>query len=118
MMKRVTWFASGMVAGAAGSVYAGRKLKRKVETLKPVNVAKSTVEVVRERTNDLAEAIREGRHAMREKETELRLRRDVGPRGLDTVEVVPVQPGQVIVLTQVAAARDARSTGRTRRRSS
>ena len=95
MIKRLTWFASGMVAGAAGTVYAGKKIKRTAEALKPVNVAKSAVTKAKDRAHDLAEAVREGREAMRAKEAELEALRDAG---LDDAEVVPIRPGQVVVL--------------------
>ena len=91
MMKRVTWFASGVVVGAAGTVYAAGKVKRKAAQLKPVNVAKSAVVSVRGRFDDLADAIREGRSAMRDKEAELKAARE--------------EPARIIVLQPSTARR-------------
>jgi len=101
MMKRIRWFAGGVVAGAAGSVVAGKKIKRKAEQLKPVNVARSAVLKAKDKVHDLSEALREGRDAMHEKEAELKALRDVGVDDLGDAAVVPVQPGQVIVLKSV-----------------
>jgi hypothetical protein len=100
-MKRVTWFAGGVVVGATTAVYAAGKVKRKAAQLKPVNVAKSAVSSVRGRFEDLADAVREGRAAMREKERELRARRD----GAVDTEVVAVEQGRVIVFQQATNRR-------------
>lgn len=106
MMKRITWFVSGMIAGVTGAFYGSRKLKQKAETLKPVNVAKDVAGKVRDRVDDVVEAVREGRAAMLDKELELRARRD--GEVADT-EVVSVEPGRVVVLR---AARDRRARRR------
>jgi len=98
MIKRLTWFVSGMVAGVTGAFYGSRKIKQKAETLKPVNVAKDVASKVRGRVDDVVEAVREGRAAMQDKELELRARRDGDV--LDT-EVVSVEPGRVVVLRAV-----------------
>jgi hypothetical protein len=79
MMKRVTWFVAGAAAGVAGSEYARHKAKRAVDRYKPAAVVRATAEQLRVRSRDLVEALREGRHAMREKEAELLARRD-GPQ--------------------------------------
>lgn len=100
-MKRITWFAGGIVAGAAGSVVAGRKIKAKAQQLKPVNVAKNAVGKVKERVRDLTEAVKEGREAMHDKEVELKALRDLGIADTQDAEIVPVRPGQVIVLKSV-----------------
>ena len=104
MMKRVTWFAAGMAAGAAGSAYATRKVKKTAQALKPTNVARGAVNKVKAKGSDIAEAVREGRDAMRAKEAELKAERDGD-------QVVTVQPGQVIVLKDV---RDSGPRGATR----
>ena len=101
MMKRVTWFAGGLVVGAAGTVYAAGKVKRKAAQLKPVNVARSAVVSVRGRFDDLADAVREGRAAMKDKEAELRAARD----GTAEAGFTAVEPGRVIVLKQAIARR-------------
>ncbi|MEO6122107.1 MAG: hypothetical protein ABIR32_00250 [Ilumatobacteraceae bacterium] len=114
MMKRVTWFVSGAVAGVAGTGYAKRKVKATAAQLAPVNVAKSAVAKVRDRRNDVVEAVRDGRQAMKAKEAELKARLHgttapiaeelADPLSADDQIVVdghPVEPGQVIVLRQV-----------------
>jgi hypothetical protein len=94
MMKRLTWFAAGAAAGAAGSTYASRKVRRTAQRLAPSNLARGAVVRLRTRGEVVADAVREGRQAMRAKEAELQARRDGHA-------VVSVEPGQVIVLREV-----------------
>ena len=109
MMKRVSWFVGGAVAGVAGAGYAKRKVKETAAQLAPTNVAKAAVAKVRHRGADVADAVREGREAMRAKETELRARlhgstevvEALEPEDLVLVDGRPVEPGKVIVLRQV-----------------
>ena len=61
MMKRVTWFAAGMAAGAAGSAYATRKVKKTARALKPSNVARGAVGRAKAKGRDVAEAVRDGK---------------------------------------------------------
>ena len=114
MIKRMTWFVSGAVAGVAGVGVAKRKMKRAATRLTPRHI----VHKVTDRVHD---AYSEGRKAMRTRELELRARLDGNAVPLDDdlddgddVLVVgrPVEPGQLIVLKQV---RD-RSKDRGRRR--
>jgi Sec-independent protein translocase protein TatA len=93
MIKRATWFAAGVAAGAAGTSYASRKIKTKAAQLTPAKVVKRTAARVRGRGRDLAEAVREGRNAMRAKEDELRSERDA--------RSVAQNRGQVIILSDV-----------------
>jgi hypothetical protein len=96
MIKRVSWFASGVVAGAAGVVYGSKKVKEKAQALKPVNVARSAAGQVRSRVHDVADAVREGRQAMVDKEAELRVRHGGANQVVEAHP--PVRPGQVIDL--------------------
>jgi hypothetical protein len=91
VIKRATWFATGMVAGAAGTVVAGRKIRAKAETLKPVNVARSVAGRVKGRVADVADAVREGREAMQAKEAELKAVRDGDPGYGHVVSLPPQQ---------------------------
>ena len=72
MLKRVSWFMSGAIAGIAGAGFAKRKVKRTAAQLTPTNIAKSAAAKVREKGHDVADAVRDGREAMRAKEAELR----------------------------------------------
>ena len=103
MIKRLTWFVSGAVAGVAGAGMAKRKFKQAATHLSPKNV----VHGVRARVRD---SVVEGRGAMRAKEAELRARLDGRVVRLADdledgdevlVDGVPVEPGQVIVLKQI-----------------
>ena len=72
MIKRLTWWAAGAAMGAAGSVYAQRKVKKKVAQLSPPLIAGTAVGVAKEVVGDVKSALRDGRAAMRDRETELR----------------------------------------------
>ena len=136
MIKRLTWFVGGALVGAVGAGQAKRKVRAVADELAPVQVARKATDRVRRRGHDVADAVREGRRAMRAKELELRARLDgrvstladelddeLGDSTL-LVDGVPVEPGQVIVLRQVRdeqrnvrrnGPREAASTGRRQR---
>ena len=110
MIKRVTWFVGGVLAGAVGVGAAKKKVKSVAHELAPMQVAKRATGSVRERRHRLADAAREGKRAMKAKEAELRARLDGRASTLadelDDVDTVlvdgrPVEAGQVIVLRQV-----------------
>ena len=104
MIKRLTWFVSGAVAGVAGTRMAKRKMRNAASHLAPRRVVYGMGGRVRD-------AVIEGRHAMRAKEAELRARLSGG--GVTTLadaleegdEVLvggrTVEPGHVIVLRQM-----------------
>jgi hypothetical protein len=103
MMKRLSWFLGGAVAGVAGAGLAKKKVKAAAVEFAPANVAKKATERVKD-------AFSEGRRAMHAKEVELRAQRDGRAASLAEsvddgdqvlVDGVPVEPGQVIVLRQV-----------------
>jgi len=94
MITRATWFVAGAAAGAIGATYTRRKVRAVAEQMAPVNVAKSVAERARSRGQDLVEAVKEGRLAMRAKEDQLRAGRDG-----DTVAIAPA--AQIIVLSDV-----------------
>ena len=103
MIKRMTWFVGGAVAGVAGVGVAKRKMKQAATHLTPKHVVHGV-------TGRVRDAFSEGRRAMHAKEIELRARLDGRATTLaddldDGDEVLvegrPVEPGQVIVLKQV-----------------
>jgi hypothetical protein len=103
VIKRLTWFVGGAVAGVAGTGFAKRKLKQATTHLTPANIVHSVSARVRD-------SVAEGRQAMRAKEAELRARLDGRVLKLADdlddgdevlVDGVPVEPGQVIVLKQI-----------------
>ncbi len=112
-MRRVTWFVSGAVAGAAGVGYAKRKVRATAAHFAPSNVAASVVGRAKGRIGDLADAVREGRDAAREKEADLRAVRDgtetLAPELLPGDRLMfdgrPVEPGRVVVLRQANGER-------------
>ena len=85
---------AGAAAGAVGATYTRRKVKAVAEQMAPVNVAKSVAGRARSRGQDLIEAVKEGRLAMRAKEDQLRAGRDA-----DAVAIAPA--AQIIVLSDV-----------------
>ncbi len=103
MIKRMTWFVGGAVAGVAGVGVAKRKMKQAATHLTPKHVVHGVTARVRD-------AFSEGRRAMHAKEIELRARIDGRASTLADdldegdevlVDGRPVEPGQVIVLKQV-----------------
>ncbi len=107
MMRRITWFVSGVAAGAAGAGYAKKKVRQTASQLAPANVAKSAVSKVRGQGRHVVDAVREGRAAMHAREDELKARRDARIEPLDSrlepdeqllVDGRPVDAGRVIVL--------------------
>jgi hypothetical protein len=72
MMKRVVWLAAGATMGAVGSQWVQRKVKRKLATLAPPAIASKASGTVKGLGRDLRSVMSEGRHAMREREVELR----------------------------------------------
>ncbi len=91
MMKRVTWFVGGAVAGAAGASYAkqavSKRARRTAAKLNPATLAKRA-------GNNVAGAVREGRAAMKAREAELRGRRDHRIEALDD----KLDPGDQVIV--------------------
>ena len=108
-MKRITWFVTGVAAGATGVSYATKKVKQTASQLAPANVAKGAASQVKQRSRQVVDAVREGRAAMHDREDELKARRDARVETLDDrlepgdqllVDGQPVDSGRVIVLKQ------------------
>jgi hypothetical protein len=108
MIKRLFWFVSGIVAGIGGVLFAGRRVKRTIGAMGPVKVASRAAEATRSRLGNVQAAFREGREAMRDREAELRARRDGRIDHLDSgTSIDPVAPGDSVLVdgTPVAASR-------------
>ncbi len=106
-MRRVVWFASGVVAGAAGAGYARRKVTATARRMAPTNVARGAAAGVRRSGRRLADAVREGRMAAQVRERELRAERDgrlvrlhehLHPDDEVLVDGEPVESGRVILM--------------------
>lgn len=106
-MKRVTWFVGGVAAGAAGVGYAKRKVRSTAAQLAPSRVVKGAAGRVRQSVDHVVDSVRDGRRAMKAKESELVARREgraaslaevLGPGDEVQVDGVPVDAAQVIVL--------------------
>ena len=124
MIKRLTWFVGGAVAGVTGAGYAKRKVKETASQLTPSKVVRTAASKVRERKDAVVDAVRDGREAMHVKEAELRADRDgtratladvLEPHDQVLVDGRPVEPGQVIVLRQVRDEHDQRNENGQRR---
>lgn len=108
MIKRLFWFVSGIVAGVSGVILTGRRVKRTIGSMGPVKVAGRAAEATRSRLDDVRDAFREGRDAMRARETELRARRDGRVEALDAGHSIgPLSPGDSVLVdgTPVSADR-------------
>ncbi len=108
-MKRITWFVTGVAAGATGANYAAKKVKRTAAQLAPSAVAKNAASKVKSTGRHVVDAVREGRAAMHAREDELKARRDARVETLDDrldpgdqllVDGRPVDSARVIVLKQ------------------
>ncbi|NNE12349.1 MAG: hypothetical protein HKN41_08925 [Ilumatobacter sp.] len=108
-MRRITWFVTGVAAGAAGTQYAARKVKQTAAQLTPGNVAKRAAAGAKSTGRQIVDAVKEGRSAMHAREDELKARRDARVETLDDqlepgdrllVDGQPVDAGRVIVLKQ------------------
>jgi len=107
MIKRLTWFAGGVAAGAAGASYAKKKVKEKAAQVSPGGVARSAAQRAKQTASTVVDAVREGRDAMNQHEDELKAKRDgrlvtldehVAPGDQVFVDGVEVESGRVIVM--------------------
>jgi hypothetical protein len=76
--KRIFWLTVGYTAGAGTSWYAARKVKAAVRRVTPEGMAERVGTSVTGLRRDLRDAVSEGRHAARARETELRTRLGTG----------------------------------------
>lgn len=106
-MRRVTWFVTGVAAGATGATYAAKKVRQTAAQLAPANVARGAAGRAKQAGRHVVDAVREGRFAMRAREDELKARRDARVASIDDhldpgdqilVDGRPVETGRVIVL--------------------
>ena len=99
MIKRLIWFVSGVVAGISGVLYAGKRVKRSVTSFTPIKVAQRATQTTRSRLNSVADAFREGRDAMRDKEFEMKAKRDGRVESFDQQgSLRPLQPGDELLV--------------------
>ena len=85
MIKRLIWFVSGVVAGISGVLFAGKRVKRSVTSFTPIKVAQRATQSTRSGLNSVADAFREGRDAMRDKEFEMKAKRDGRVESFDQI---------------------------------
>lgn len=113
MIKRVTWFAGGVVVGLAGANMAKRKVKEVAAQVTPARLAKGAF-------GRVGEAVGEGRRAMRGREVELRARYEgVEPVALaDELEpdAAVLIDGELVDAGKVIVLRPVSREGRRRRR--
>jgi len=124
MIKRLIWFVSGVVAGISGVLYAGKRVKRSVTSFTPIKVAQRATQTTRSRLNSVADAFREGRDAMRDKEFEMKAKRDGRVESFDQQgSLRPLQPGDELLVDgqriepgRVIVLREDMPRGQTRRK--
>jgi len=75
VFKRTIWFTIGTGVGLGSSVYARRRLRRKIERYHPEQAARRATASAKALGADVLAAAREGRAAMREREASLRAHR-------------------------------------------
>ena len=99
MIKRLIWFVSGVVAGISGVLFAGKRVKRSVTSFTPIKVAQRATQSTRSSLNSVADAFREGRDAMRDKEFEMKAKRDGRVESFDQQGPIrPLQPGDELLI--------------------
>jgi hypothetical protein len=107
VMRRLVWFAGGVVAGASGAGYVKRKVAATAERLTPTNVAKGVGDSVRRSGRRVATAVKTGRDASRAREREARAEREgrlvrlgeyLHPGDEVLVDGRPVESGRVILM--------------------
>ncbi|MEY3166782.1 MAG: hypothetical protein RLZZ343_585 [Actinomycetota bacterium] len=124
MIKRLIWFVSGVVAGISGVLYAGKRVKRSVTSFTPIKVVQRATQTTRSRLNSVADAFREGRDAMRDKEFEMKAKRDGRVESFDQQgSLRPLQPGDELLVDgqriepgRVIVLREDMPRGQTRRK--
>ncbi len=79
-MRRLFWLGVGAVAGASGTMWAERKVRSRLEMLGPDHLVVSAGNKARDVGRSVADAVAEGRGAMREREAELRSSYDTSGR--------------------------------------
>jgi hypothetical protein len=94
MLKRLTWFTAGAVAGIGGTVAAGVRVRRTVHNLAPDHLARGAAKAAKERMADVADAWRTGHSAMRAKEAQLRALAEGHPSGTERPNVIDISTGR------------------------
>jgi len=77
--KRLRWMCLGMLTGAGGTLWAERRLRRRLERYLPAQLRAGVSSRVRAAGSDLRGALQEGREAMTEREAELRAQLRTAP---------------------------------------
>lgn len=79
-MKRIFWLGVGAAVGAAGTVWAERKVKNQIEALAPDQLVVRAGQKAGDAGRSILDAVSEGREAMRSRESELRNQYQPGAR--------------------------------------
>jgi hypothetical protein len=79
----------GAAAGATGTVWAQQQVKRRIDALGPDHLVVSAGNTARKVGRSVADAVSEGRSTMRDREDELRARRDGRPDPRSTHRAAP-----------------------------
>ncbi len=79
-MRRLFWLGVGAVAGASGTIWAEHKVRARIEQLGPEHLVVSAGNKARGVGRSVADAVSEGRGAMRDREAQLRRTYDPATR--------------------------------------
>ena len=88
-MRRLFWLGVGAVAGASGTIWAEHKVRSRLEQLGPEHLVVTAGNKARDVGRSVADAVAEGRGAMRDREAELRGAYDPAPRGATVHRAAP-----------------------------
>jgi len=72
VLKRLTWWALGVVAGAGGSSWLRRRVRRRMAASSAARAVAAVRERPAEAVSQVRAAVEEGRRAARQREDELR----------------------------------------------
>lgn len=88
-MRRLFWLGVGAVAGASGTIWAERKVRSQLEQLGPDHLVVAAGNKAKGVGRSVADAVAEGRGAMRDREAELRSSYDTSARTAGTHRTPP-----------------------------
>jgi hypothetical protein len=75
MIRRLVWFASGVVAGISAFLWTKNKVSAAAEKMSPTGIGRRSVARVRGFGTRMSHAVQAGRNAMNNKEQQLRDKR-------------------------------------------
>lgn len=86
MIKRLSWFVTGTGFGVAASIWARRKIRAKVNQVRPIAISRALLDSAAASGTRLSAAIAEARNEARSAERVLRKEMGLTPHGRSKAE--------------------------------